>query len=430
MRTMRRLSAISGLVVVLLSGSAGMGGCGGTASPANGDQPTVVVTPGYSPVIKYLEDALDVLGFFPDTVDGVMNSGEMEALKAFQHAKGLAETGQLDAETLEVMEAASPETQIYLLEALQTELADLGYFRGDVTGSWTEDFTAAIVAFQTDSQIEPSGKLTDTTLTRLNARWETEVLRPALAASGVRVVEKASDGPTDSGSGGSKGAGPGPSDGTAGTAAPDLLRPGDESSRVKELQTRLAALGFRPGQADGRYGPATASAVMAFEKHEGLERDGIAGPKTLARLAAPKGKGPRSTKGPRIEVDLDRQIAFIVARDGTISIINISSGSGQTYHVPGGGTDVAYTPTGNFSVIRRIDGPYRAPLGTLYRPLYFYEGWAVHGSPEVPAYPASHGCVRTANWDQDYIFPTIPDGAPVIIYGRSLGNPNGSGAGS
>jgi lipoprotein-anchoring transpeptidase ErfK/SrfK len=56
-----------------------------------------------------------------------------------------------------------------------------------------------------------------------------------------------------------------------------------------------------------------------------------------------------------------------------------------------------------------VDGLDEAPLGTLYRPLYFVGGWAVHGSPSVPGYPASHGCVRTADADQDFLFPPDAD---------------------
>lgn len=421
------------IVIVLIAGVVGSAGCADHATPGtgggSGEQVVVVAKPGYSPVIKYLEDALDMLGFFPGAVDGVVNAGEMEALKAFQASKGLAQSGRLDAATLLAMEAASPDAQIYVVEALQTELAELGYFRGNVTGVWTQDFTDAIARFQLDEGIAHDGKLTDQTLTALNARWEAEVLKPALAAAGVTVVERASDLP-EKPAGDPSAPGDAASTTTTIDPASSLLRPGDEGPRVKDLQARLAALGFRPGEIDGRYGPATESAVMAFEKHEGLERDGIAGPHTLGRLVGPRGDGPRSDEGPRIEVDLDRQIAFIIGRDGSVSIINISSGSGATYQVPGGGTDVAYTPTGDFAVERRVDGPWKAPLGTLYRPLYFYKGWAVHGSPEVPAYPASHGCVRTANWDQDYVFPTVPDNAPVIIYGTSPGAPSQGQPGS
>jgi lipoprotein-anchoring transpeptidase ErfK/SrfK len=85
---------------------------------------------------------------------------------------------------------------------------------------------------------------------------------------------------------------------------------------------------------------------------------------------------------------------------------------------------VAYTPTGTFSVYRAVDAPVVAPLGTLYKPLYFKEGWAMHGEPLVPPYPASHGCVRTHDWDQDWLFPQIPVGTQIVIYGQNPGGVN------
>jgi peptidoglycan hydrolase-like protein with peptidoglycan-binding domain len=187
---------------------------------------------------------------------------------------------------------------------------------------------------------------------------------------------------------------------------------------VALLQLRLAELGYRPGNGDGHYGAATASAVMAFQKREGLARDGIAGSEVLGRLANPTGAGARNPSGPRhLEIDLDRQIGLFVADDGTTTTINISSGNGASYVNPK--TKVrsrAITPIGEFAVYRKVDGTEKAPLGTLYRPAYFKGGWAVHGSPSVPGYPASHGCVRTANADQDWLFPQLVKGTPVIIY--------------
>lgn len=183
------------------------------------------------------------------------------------------------------------------------------------------------------------------------------------------------------------------------------------------LQQQLAALGYRTGAHDGRYGPATVSAVLAFQKREGLGRDGSAGPEVLGRIAAPQGVGPRPDGPvPRVEVDLARQVAFVVLADGGVTTINVSSGNGQTYTHPDGHTAVAITPTGDFSVQRRIDGVREAPLGSLYRPLYFRGGYAIHGSASVPAYPASHGCVRTSNADQDWLFGAVANGTAVVVY--------------
>ncbi len=195
------------------------------------------------------------------------------------------------------------------------------------------------------------------------------------------------------------------------------LSAGEKGTEVALLQLRLVELGYRPGGTDGSYGAATVSAVMAFQKREGLARDGTAGPEVLERLKAPRGAGPLdATGGPRIEVDLDRQVAFVII-NGVVSTINVSTGNGQTYSVPGSNaTAVAYTPTGSYRVGLRIDGPENGKLGVLYRPLYFTGGWAVHGSTSVPAYPASHGCVRTSYADQDWLFDQFPSGSSVVIY--------------
>jgi lipoprotein-anchoring transpeptidase ErfK/SrfK len=58
-------------------------------------------------------------------------------------------------------------------------------------------------------------------------------------------------------------------------------------------------------------------------------------------------------------------------------------------------------------------------LGTLYRAKYFTsDGVAVHGSASVPAYPASHGCVRLTNAATDFVWAAnlIPLGSKVIVY--------------
>lgn len=197
---------------------------------------------------------------------------------------------------------------------------------------------------------------------------------------------------------------------------PPVWGPGSEGPEVALLQQRLAELGFRPGPVDGRYGSATASAVLAFQKHEGLQRDGIAGPQVRAALEGPL-HGPGPTGGVGLEIDLDRQVMFVVALDGSYTILNVSTGNNQPYRHPAGYTAVAVTPTGTFAIGRKIDAEERAPLGVLYRPMYFKGGFAVHGSRNVPAHPASHGCVRVSYADEDWLFPMIQPGTPVRIYG-------------
>ena len=68
------------------------------------------------------------------------------------------------------------------------------------------------------------------------------------------------------------------------------------------------------------------------------------------------------------------------------------------------------------AVYDTYDGTVKAPLGTLYRPLYFEGGYAIHGSPYVPSYPDSHGCVRLSNVDMDWLFDLVGKGMPVSVF--------------
>jgi N-acetylmuramoyl-L-alanine amidase len=67
-----------------------------------------------------------------------------------------------------------------------------------------------------------------------------------------------------------------------------------------DLQRRLTALGFDPGPIDGKRGPKTTAAIMAFQQKYGLVVDGISGPQTMTALkraeADPKPARPEPDK--------------------------------------------------------------------------------------------------------------------------------------
>lgn len=382
-----------------------------TPSTTTAGDPVVPSVPPSIPgsfVIGALQEALYLVGHDPGPIDGLFGEATAAAVRSFQEEAGIPVSGHLDEATALALADSSPAAQVLAVEALQVELTELGYYAGPLDGAFGAETQESLASFQEDSGLEPSGRIDPVTFDTLNARYEDEVVGAHIEASGYE------QGPPETVP---------PAVGGETAPAGSVLQPGDEGPEVEELQRRLAGLGYRPGSIDGRFGGATASAVLAFEKREGLSRDGLAGPEVLARLADPQGDGPRTSDGPRVEIDLDRQILFVVDAAGSVTTINTSTGSGRTYDLPDGGTAVAYTPTGEFSVERRIDGIREAALGSLYRPLYFTGGWAIHGSAKVPAYPASHGCARTSNVDQDFIVGVIPDGAPVVVYGTTNGDP-------
>jgi lipoprotein-anchoring transpeptidase ErfK/SrfK len=76
----------------------------------------------------------------------------------------------------------------------------------------------------------------------------------------------------------------------------------------------------------------------------------------------------------------------------------------------------AITPTGEFTVYRKIAGWHKSPLGMLYYPNYIIEGVAIHGSRSVPSRPASHGCIRIPISAAKEFNDMTPIGTIVLVY--------------
>ena len=111
---------------------------------------------------------------------------------------------------------------------------------------------------------------------------------------------------------------------------------------------------------------------------------------------------------------------ILVIEGGRVKwVFNTSTGNGERYWSSASGRYLyATTPSGRFAFQRAIDGMRRAPLGNLWRPRYFNGGIAIHGSPSIPGYPASHGCARLDNKAIDYIWSAnlAPIGSRVWVY--------------
>lgn len=174
-----------------------------------------------------------------------------------------------------------------------------------------------------------------------------------------------------------------------------MLRPGMTGAAVTTLQQRLGTLGYWVGTPTGRYGHATGQAVMALQKVAGLGRDGVAGPATLRALDKRLMPRARSTRGRVLEIDLSRQVILLVVDGAVRTVINTSTGAAATP-----------TPRGTYRVFRQVNRWHEAPLGKLYRPKYFYRGYAVHGVADggIPGRPASHGCARVSTTAMDMLW--------------------------
>ena len=194
------------------------------------------------------------------------------------------------------------------------------------------------------------------------------------------------------------------------------LREGMSGDDVLAVERRLTALRYDVGPMSGYFDYDTRLAVMAFQKVHGLARTGVLDGSTRTRLANPMTPRLRyPVTGLSVEIDLTKQVLYL-GRGGSIQrILPVSSGNNQLYTVDGV-TSRAVTPVGSYRIERKIDGVRVSRLGELFQPAYFIGGYAIHGSPSVPAYPASHGCVRVTKSAMSRLFPLLPVGTPVHLY--------------
>ncbi len=271
-----------------------------------------------------------------------------------------------------------------LVADLQRSLTDFGIDAGPIDGIFGALTEAAVLEFQSRAEIDVDG-----------------YVGPKTKAAILRAVTGDTPDPT-------------PPPVVTGPA----LSPGAGGDVVVTLQEELTRTGFYRGELDGDFGPLTASAVVAFHKVWGLDRTSTWNSSDWDRIdgwfPAPPGYGSAAF---RLEIDLTREVVFVV-RNGTVAaVMPVSSGNGELYTSRSGAVVPARTPQGDFTMFRSVDEWERSYLGEMYEPWYFYGGYALHGSTFVPAYPASHGCVRVIVADMDWLDGRLWIGMPVHVWG-------------
>lgn len=205
--------------------------------------------------------------------------------------------------------------------------------------------------------------------------------------------------------------------------ASKLSRPAAEelsSQERLEAEQRLWDLGYWAGPIDGRFDSASRHALIAFQK---VERRALTGKLTLNELNELRAANrplARHGRYAHVEIDLLRQVLFVIDETGAVlRILPVSTGNGALY-TDRGQVHRARTPTGNYRVQRKISGWRLSSLGLLYYPSYIHNGIAIHGSPSVPTRPASHGCIRVPMFAAKELSFLLPIGIEVEIYdGRS-----------
>jgi len=195
-------------------------------------------------------------------------------------------------------------------------------------------------------------------------------------------------------------------------------RSNQEISFAERLETeqRLSDLGYWTGPIDGNLDTGSRHALIAFQKVEGRERTGRLTRDELQVLRAATRPLPRDTGYAHVEIDISRQVLFMVDASGSVThVLPVCTGN-ENFYVDHGQVHRAHTPTGRFKVLRKTPGWRLSSLGLLYYPNYIQEGIAIHGSLAVAVYPASHGCIRIPMFAAKALSQITPIGIEVVVY--------------
>ncbi len=251
--------------------------------------------------VQYTQQRLTELGYFADKVDGQFNAAMQTAVKAFQRKNSLSVDGVVGAKTIAALfsddaisadaEIIQPPTQeptptptpgpvddVLLYRTLrygnsgddvafvQRRLIELGYLASTADGQFGTATLTAVKAFQKANGLTVDGV----------AGTKTYGVMFSDAAIRAEATPTPSPTPEDQEP---------EVDNTDPNGIPQRnLSQGDSGNDVRSVQTRLIALGYLSGTADGQYGSGTAAAMKAFQQMNGLTASGEGNLSTYARL--------------------------------------------------------------------------------------------------------------------------------------------------
>ena len=218
-----------------------------------------------------LQTRLKDLQYYNGNLSGRFREGTRKAVETFQEDFGLDQTGVADLRTLSILFSMTHRPLRFGstgsdVKQLQTQLTELGYYKGKISGNYLESTQKAVQQLQKKNGLEVTG-IADADLQEL-----------IQAGKILNSSDVASD--TDT---------PAPNlanylvdDNENSVSVPDVpveytkkLKSGSKGKLVKEMQTRLAELGYYEGPISGNFQKYTVRAVKAIQTQNGLESTGV-----------------------------------------------------------------------------------------------------------------------------------------------------------
>ena len=235
----------------------------------------------YASEVSIIQEALEELDLYYADITGHFGNKTERAVKLFQKKYGLPQTGVADETTLSwlyeeadiddapvVSESIGPayasgttlrrDSTGSAVRKLQEDLHELDFYDGVISGKYGGLTQEAVRLFQKKHGLDADGIAGPKTLKKIASLMgeSTESEIPTIGSILSPVLQN-------------------------GTTT---LRHGMQGDAVEKLQEDLDELGYYTGSVTGKYGNLTKEAVRLFQRDYDLTSDGIAGPKTLAKI--------------------------------------------------------------------------------------------------------------------------------------------------
>ena len=380
-----------------------------------------------------LQTRLKELQYYTGNLSGRYREGTRKAVETFQADFELDQTGVADLRTLSILFSLNHRPLRYGstgedVKQLQKQLTELGYYKGKISGNYLEATQKAVEDLQRKHGLEVTGVadsdlqdmiLEGKIMNRSDTAEATATPAPNLANY---LVDDSEDGV------------PVPDEPVAFSKK---LKSGSRGNLVKEMQIRLAELGYYEGPISGNFMKYTTRAVKAIQTQNGLESTGVVDEATWnvifndAHVVLPNAT-PKPTASPtpvpfHIVVDVANQVTSVYGRDEngdyTVVVRQMLCSTGMKATPSDVGDWVLNGRHATWCIFPKWGNSYARYWTRINSNIAFHSPIYTAVSNQamkISSYKmlgqrASHGCIRLSVWDAKWIYDNVGAGTVVSI---------------
>ena len=380
--------------------------------------------------VTALQTRLKELKYFTGDVTGKFRERTQKAVETFREDYGLDVTGVADLRTLSILFSLSHRLLRHGsygddVKELQKQLSNLGYYTKKIDGNYLKSTKKAVEELQKKNGLEVTG-IADAELQDmiLEGRVLSKSDSPNVTST---PAPNYSNFLVDENEGGVR---------VADEPIPftKRLKNGSSGKLVKQVQERLAELGYYEGPLSGSYQKYTIRAVKKFQTQNGMDDTGVVDETTWnlifndVHIVLPDAT-PKPTDPPpfHIVVDVANQVTSVYGRDEkgeyTVVVRQMLCSTGMKATPSDVGDWVLNGRHASWCIFPKWGNSYARYWTQINGSIAFHSPiyTAVSNSAmKISSYKklgqrASHGCIRLAVWDAKWIHDNVGKGTVVSI---------------